>query len=166
VKYYEIMLIIRTDIEAEEQQDVLAGLQAAITKEGGTVSATLDWHKRRLSYEIAKHREGQYYLIYFSGQGNIIPELEHYFKVTDGVLRYMIVSVEEADFNAAVDKAAAAASAAAAAAKVAEEPAEAEEPKAAEEVVEEVEEAVEAVEEAPADDESADKKDDSSQVAE
>jgi small subunit ribosomal protein S6 len=166
VKYYEIMLIIRTDIEAEEQQEVLNGLQVAITKEGGTVSTVLDWHKRRLSYEIAKHREGQYYLVYFSGQGNIIPELEHFFKVTDAVIRYMIASVEEADFNAAVDKAAAAASAEAAkaaeAVEVAEEPAQAEEAEGSEEASPPVEEAVEAVDEVSKDDESLDKKEDSS----
>ena len=166
MKYYEIMLIIRTDIEAEEQQEVLNGLQAAITKEGGTVSTVLDWHKRRLSYEIAKHREGQYFLVYFSGQGNIIPELEHFFKVTDTVIRYMIASVEEADFNAAVEKAATAAAAAAVAeaakaseaVEVAEEPVQAEEAEGSEEASPAVEETAEAADEVSKDDESLDKK--------
>jgi small subunit ribosomal protein S6 len=166
VKYYEIMLIIRSDIEAEEQQEVLSGLNTAIAKEGGTVSTVLDWHKRRLSYEIAKHREGQYYLVYFSGQGNIIPELEHYFKVTDAVMRYMISSVEEADFNAAVDKAAAAATAASAAAEAAitaEEPVLSEdETEGSEEAVPAAEETEEATEEVSAENESPDKKDDNS----
>ncbi len=180
MKYYEIMLIIRTDIEAEEQQDVLNGLQVAITKEGGTVSTILDWNKRRLAYEIAKHREGQYYLIYFSGQGNIIPELEHYFKVTDAVLRYLIASVEEADFNAAVDKAAVAAAAATASAEAAEaakDPVQAEETEGSEDAASAIEEAegseeavpvaeetVEADEEVSAEDESSEKKEDSSPV--
>ncbi len=171
MKYYEIMLVLRTDIEAEEQQEVLNGLQAAIAKEGGEVNTILDWHKRRLAYEIEKQREGQYFLVYFSGQGNIIPELEHYFKVTDAVMRYLVASIEEADFNAAVDKAAATAAAAAASAEVAAEPVQAEEtegseeaPNALEETAEVVEEAVEvaeeAVEEATADADDAEKKED------
>lgn len=188
MKYYEIMLIIRTDIEAEEQQEVLNGLQAAITKEGGTVGTILDWHKRRLSYEINKHRDGQYYLVYFSGQGNIIPELEHYFKVTDAVIRYLIASIEEDAFNAAADKAAAAAAAAvasaeaveaaeAAKAEAAEESVQAEEPEGSEEAVtgaEEaegsedvapaVEETVEAAEEVTSDTDSPEKKEDGSQT--
>ncbi len=115
MNYYEIMLIVRPDVESEEQQAVLEDLKSAIAKESGTLSTILDWRKRRLSYEIKKHKEGQYYLVYFSGEGNIIPEIEHYFRVTDEVLRYMIVSISEDDYNSAAEKAAAEAKAAEAA---------------------------------------------------
>jgi small subunit ribosomal protein S6 len=108
---YEIMMIIRPDLEANEQEETVSGLTAVIAKQGGTVSTVLDWRKRKLSYEINKLREGQYYLVYFSGDGAIIPELEHYFRVTDAVIRYMVVSVDEKDFDAAAEKAAAEAAA-------------------------------------------------------
>ncbi|MBM4235078.1 MAG: 30S ribosomal protein S6 [Firmicutes bacterium] len=108
---YEIMMIIRTDLEANEQEEAVSGLTAVIAKQGGTVSTVLDWRKRKLSYEINKLREGQYYLVYFSGDGAIIPELEHYFRVTDAVIRYMVVAIDEKDFEAAADKAAAEAAA-------------------------------------------------------
>jgi small subunit ribosomal protein S6 len=108
---YEIMMIIRPDLEANEQEETVSGLTAVIAKQGGTVSTVLDWRKRKLAYEINKLREGQYYLIYFSGDGAIIPELEHYFRVTDAVIRYMVVSVDEKDFEAAAEKAAAEAAA-------------------------------------------------------
>ena len=108
---YEIMVIIRSDLEANEQEEAVSGLTAVIAKQGGTVSTVLDWRKRKLAYEINKLREGQYYLVYFSGDGAIIPELEHYFRVTDAVIRYMIVSVDEKDFEAAAEKAAAEAAA-------------------------------------------------------
>ncbi len=112
--FYEIMLIIRPDIETDQHQEVLGELKTAITKEGGTVSTVLDWRKRRLAYEINKHTEGHYYLVYFSGEGSVIPEIEHYFRVTDTVIRYMVVSIEEQDYQAAVEKAEADAAAAAA----------------------------------------------------
>ncbi len=112
--YYEIMLIISPEVETDGHQEVLNDLKTAITKEGGVVSTVLDWRKRRLAYEISKHKEGYYYLVYFSGHGTVIPEVEHYFRVTDAVIRYMIVSVEEKEFNAAAEKAAEAAAAAAA----------------------------------------------------
>jgi small subunit ribosomal protein S6 len=108
---YEIMVIIRSDIEANEQEEAVSGLTAVIDKQGGTVSTVLDWRKRKLAYEINKLREGHYYLVYFSGDGSVIPELEHYFRVTDAIIRYMIVSVEEKDFEAAAEKAAAEAAA-------------------------------------------------------
>ncbi len=103
---YEIMMIIRPDLEADEQEEAVSGLTAVIAKHGGTVSTVLDWRKRKLTYEINKLREGHYYLVYFSGEGAIIPELEHYFRVTDAVIRYMVVSVDEKDYEAAAEKAA------------------------------------------------------------
>jgi small subunit ribosomal protein S6 len=106
---YEIMLILRPDIEAEEQEEALNGLTAVISKHGGDLSTVLDWRKRKLAYEINKHSEGHYHLVYFSGEGVIIPELEHYFRVTDAIIRYMVVSVDEKNYAAAAEKAAAAA---------------------------------------------------------
>ena len=108
---YETMIILRPDLETEEQESVLNGFTAVVANHGGEVSTVLDWRKRKLAYEINKFREGHYYLIYFSGAGTIIPELEHYFKVTDAIIRNMVVSVEEKDFTAAAEKAAAAAEA-------------------------------------------------------
>jgi small subunit ribosomal protein S6 len=116
---YEIMLIIRPDVETEGQQEILDGLSSVIAKNEGTVDTVLDWHKRRLAYEIDKHKDGYYYLVYFSAPGTIIPEIEHYFRVTDTVIRYMIVRADEKEYAAAADKAKAAVEAAAAAEAVA-----------------------------------------------
>lgn len=112
MELYELMLIIRPDLETEEHQEVLKGLSDTIAKNNGVVNTVLDWRKRRLSYEIAKHREGHYYIVYFNGPGSIIPEIEHYFKVTDAFIRFMIVRSEEQDIEAAATKAAAGAEAA------------------------------------------------------
>ena len=138
--YYEVMFIVRPDLEADEEKAVLENLKAVITKEDGSVSTILDWRKRRLSYEIQKYTEGQYYLAYFSGEGEVIPEVEHYFRVSDAVIRYMVIAVSAEDYNAAVEKAAqdAQQAAARAAASAAEEAAAKE--GAAEDVKEEVKE--------------------------
>jgi small subunit ribosomal protein S6 len=155
MELYEIMLIIRPDLETEEQEEVLNGLSSVIAKNNGTVSTVLDWHKRRLAYEIEKHKDGHYYLTYFSAPGTIIPEIEHYFRVTDAIIRYMIVRSSEQEFEAAADKAAKEAARAAEPTETGEailpvkevEQSEAEEPvEAAEEPVEAAEEPVEAVE--------------------
>jgi len=107
VELYEVMIIINPELEKEEHEEVLNGLSATITKNKGKVDTILDWRKRRLAYEIdKKYQEGHYYLVYFSAQGTIIPEIEHYFKVTDGVIRYMIVRTDEQEFEAAAKKAA------------------------------------------------------------
>jgi small subunit ribosomal protein S6 len=138
---YEVMFIVRPDLETVEHEEAISGLQDAITKNNGTVGTVVDWRKRRLSYEIDKHVEGHYYIIYFSGEGTIIPEIEHYFRVTDAVIRYMVVRADEQEFEKAAEKAAAEAARAEEAAK--EETvaaADAEEP-AAEDAAPETEEA-------------------------
>lgn len=124
MELYEIMLIIRPDLEAEEREEVLSGLSSVIEKNNGKVETVLDWHKRRLAYEINKHVEGYYYLIYFNGPGTIIPETEHYFRVNDAIIRYMTVCTDEKILREAAEKAAKEAERTAESAEVADDEAE------------------------------------------
>ena len=98
---YEIMFIIRPDIEVEEHEEMLKELASTISGNGGTTDRLIDWRKRRLAYEIDKNIEGHYYLLYFKGPGTIIPEIEHYFKVNDAVIRFLIVNVEDNYYESA-----------------------------------------------------------------
>jgi len=92
---YEVMFIIQPDLEAEEYETILEDLNQLITKLKGDVVRVVDWKRRKLAYEINKLREGHYYLIYFKGESAIITELEHYFRVSDEVMRNMIIKVDE-----------------------------------------------------------------------
>ncbi len=98
---YEIMFIIRPELEAEEHEEVLKELESTISGNGGTTDKLVDWRKRRLAYEINKGTEGHYYLLYFKGHGTIIPEIEHFFKVNDAVIRFLIASVEDDYYESA-----------------------------------------------------------------
>ena len=102
--FYEIMFIIRPDLEAEDHEEIINGLKEAINVNQGRVDKVVDWRKRRLAYEIDDHVEGHYYLLYFSGSGDIIPEIEHFFRVNDNILRYMVVRVEEKDYETVVSE--------------------------------------------------------------
>lgn len=97
---YENMLILRPDMEPEEEAEVMNDLQETIAKNGGSVVKVIDWQKRKLAYEINKFREGHYYLVYFDAPGTIIPEVEHFFKVTDSIMRFMILTADESDLEA------------------------------------------------------------------
>ncbi|MFO7951336.1 MAG: 30S ribosomal protein S6 [Bacillota bacterium] len=101
---YEIMIIIRPDLEDEEHEEIIDGLTKNITENEGQVDKVVDWHKRRFAYEIDKHVEGHYYLVYFSSTGQIIPELEHFFRVNDAILRYLIMRVEEEVYETAIQE--------------------------------------------------------------
>ncbi len=99
---YEIMFIIRPDLEDEEHEEIINELTRSINTNDGQVDRVADWRKRRLAYEIDKHVEGHYYLLYFKGSGDIIPEIEHFFRVNDGILRYLIMRIEEDIYEAAI----------------------------------------------------------------
>lgn len=99
MSYFEIMIVIRPEMEPDEYEEILSGISSTITTNGGILGKVIDWRKRRLAYEIDKQVEGHYYLVYFSGRGTIIPELEHFFRVNDTILRFMTVRIQEEDYE-------------------------------------------------------------------
>jgi small subunit ribosomal protein S6 len=92
---YETMFILRPELEAESEEELLTGMKGVIEKLGGAVTAVDDWGKRKLAYEISKVNEGHYYLLQFAGVHEIIPELEHFFKVNDEVIRFMVMREDQ-----------------------------------------------------------------------
>lgn len=91
---YETMFILQPELENEIETELIDNLQALLQKFGGEVVKTDDWGKRKLAYEIEKFNEGHYYLMHFAGPHEIIPELEHFFRVNDAVIRFIIVRKE------------------------------------------------------------------------
>lgn len=99
---YETMVVLRPELEAEERESLLQGMKDVITKLQGEICKVDDWGLRRLAYEIKKINEGYYYLLYFNGSSETITELEHYFRVNDTFIRYMICAADQDAFDAAV----------------------------------------------------------------
>lgn len=102
---YEVMLVINPELEPEEQKSLVEDFKGTLVKLNSKVDRIVDWHLRKLAYEINKLSEGHYYLIYFSGDSSIIPELEHYFRVNDNIIRYMVISLDEKNYELAVNAA-------------------------------------------------------------
>jgi len=92
---YETMIILKPDLEAEAEEELIANLQSTIMKKGRTVDSVDDWGKRKLAYEINKFKEGHYYLLQYTGPQEITPELEHFYRVNDEVIRFIIVRKDQ-----------------------------------------------------------------------
>lgn len=92
---YETMFILQPELEAEDQERLLSGIKGVIEKLGGEVASVDDWGKRKLAYEINKLNEGYYYVLQFTGAHEIIPELEHFFRVNDEVIRFMVMREDQ-----------------------------------------------------------------------
>jgi small subunit ribosomal protein S6 len=90
MRNYELMYIIRPDVELETVQALMEKFQGIIVN-GGEIVKNDIYGKRRLAYEINKHREGTYVLVHFTAPATVVTELERVLKITDEVIRHMIV---------------------------------------------------------------------------
>lgn len=88
---YELVYILTPELDQEATQAYIEKFNGIITNQGGTVDEVNEWGKKRLAYEINDIKEGYYVLVNFSGNGEVINELDRIFKITDGILRYLVV---------------------------------------------------------------------------
>jgi small subunit ribosomal protein S6 len=90
MRNYELMYIIRPDVEAETVQAVTEKFQGIIAN-GGEITKHDVMGKRRLAYEINKHRDGTYVLVHFKSQPAVVAELERVLKISDEIIRHIVV---------------------------------------------------------------------------
>ncbi|MFD0716150.1 30S ribosomal protein S6 [Paenibacillus sp. GCM10027626] len=90
MRKYEVMYIIRPDVEQEAVQAVTDKFQGIISN-GGEVTKHDVMGKRRLAYEINKHRDGIYVLVHFNATPEVVAELDRVMKITDEIIRYLVV---------------------------------------------------------------------------
>ena len=90
---FEVMFILRPE-EDEVINPIIEKYEALITKNGGNVQHTDKWGKKRLAYTIDDFDTGYYVLITFSASNPCVRELDRIMKISDDVLRHMIISKE------------------------------------------------------------------------
>ena len=92
---YEVLYIVRADLDDDKVQEAVKRVNTLIEKSGGTVERTNLWGKRRLAYEVKHQKEGAYVLQDFQFAPDRVPELEAALKITEEVLRHLIVRKPE-----------------------------------------------------------------------
>jgi small subunit ribosomal protein S6 len=91
---YETLYILKPDQEEEKKDALIAKFSEIITSNGGTITKTDEWGKRRLAYPIDYINDGYYVLTYFSANTELPAELERNFKISDDVIRYIVVNLD------------------------------------------------------------------------
>ena len=91
---YETMLVTSAVLD-EEATTALVGKFKSLIEANGTIDSVDDWGKRRLAYPINDEAEGIYTAIKFTSEPSFPAELDRVYKITDGVLRTMIVAEAE-----------------------------------------------------------------------
>jgi small subunit ribosomal protein S6 len=92
---YEVVFIADPNLGEPEVDALTAQVQGYIEKEGGRIQRVEKWGKKRLAYVVKKHREGSYVLLVVEGGAAMVKEVERRMRVTDGVIRFITVRVDE-----------------------------------------------------------------------
>jgi small subunit ribosomal protein S6 len=95
MRIYESLFIIKPDVLDEEVDQRLEQLRTHLIALGATVDKLDKWGKRRLAYRIDKYREGAYVLIQFTAGPETVKEFERRLRVSDIVLKYITVRIDE-----------------------------------------------------------------------
>jgi small subunit ribosomal protein S6 len=89
---YDLTLLLDPAIEDERRDTILANVEEAIDRTGEIVGRH-DWGVRTTAYEVRKHADADYHLLQFRGPGELLVQLDHNLKITDGVLRFRIIKL-------------------------------------------------------------------------
>lgn len=97
MKAYELLFIVAPTIDEETRAGVMKRIETAIAAGEGTVDNVEAWGKRKLAYEINGLTDGDYTLIDFHANPQNIAELDRVLRITDAVVRHMIVNRTDRD---------------------------------------------------------------------
>jgi small subunit ribosomal protein S6 len=92
---YELMFIVRPDMTEEDQDKLISTLDHAVTSSGGLVKSVEKMGKRRLAYTVRKFHDGLFILLTFEGSGGLVHELERRLRVTEPVIKFLSVRIDE-----------------------------------------------------------------------
>ncbi|MDQ3881262.1 MAG: 30S ribosomal protein S6 [Chloroflexota bacterium] len=95
MRRYELMLLLRPDLDDDRLQSAVEKVTRAIVNAGGSLSKVSPWGKRRLAYEIGHHREASYFLLHFDIEPAAVRGIERGLLLSEDILRHMVTVLEE-----------------------------------------------------------------------
>jgi len=95
MRIYEELFIVKPDAPDEEVDQFVEQLRTQLTSAGATVDKVEKWGKRRLAYRVDKYREGAYVLFQFTSEPDGVKELERRLRVSDIVLKFITVRIDQ-----------------------------------------------------------------------
>ena len=101
-KQYELVYIAAPEATEEQLAALATEVQQVVGRFQGTIEKTDVWGRRRLAYQIGRYKEGIYVLHVIQGSGELVKELDRRLKVTDNIVRHLIVRVDESGIGAGV----------------------------------------------------------------
>jgi len=94
-RFYEVMFIVRPDVADEDLDKLIASLEQTVTSGGGAVRSTEKLGKRKLAYLVRRFAEGNYILLTIDADGPLVAELERRLRVSEPVIKFITVRMDE-----------------------------------------------------------------------
>ena len=104
-RVYEVMFIVRPDVAEEEVDKLIAGFSTTVTGGGGVVKTVEKMGRRKLAYLVRKFNDGNYVLLTIEASGPVVLELERRLRVTEPVIKFITVRIDEEEKRLAKVKA-------------------------------------------------------------
>lgn len=95
MRTYEVVFVTAPTLTSEELDSFIAHAQTVVEGKNGKIINVDNWGKRSLAYKIKRFRDAYYVVLTIEGDGSAIAELERRFRVTDYVIRFLSVRVDE-----------------------------------------------------------------------
>jgi len=95
-RQYELVYIASPDASEQTVAELHTQIEQIVQRFNGTLDKTENWGRRKLAYEIGRAREGTYVVETITGSGDLMKEIDRRLRVTDTIIRHLIVRVDEA----------------------------------------------------------------------
>ena len=97
MKAYELLFFVDPALEEDAREALMARIDNTITSQQGVIDSVEPWGKRKLAYEINKLQDGDYTLINFHADPTSITELDRVLRITDAVVRFIVVRKDQTE---------------------------------------------------------------------
>jgi small subunit ribosomal protein S6 len=94
-RQYELVYIVTPEASDQDVADLHTQIEQIIERLKGTLDKTENWGRRKLAYDIGKHREGTYVVETITGSGELMKEIDRRLRVSDAVIRHLVVRVDQ-----------------------------------------------------------------------
>lgn len=95
MRAYEILYVIRPDIDEEAKTALVQRFDELLSSNGAEIIESKEWGKRRLAYEIQDYKDGVYHIIKLKDDGTAIAEFERLIKINNDIIRHIVVRDEQ-----------------------------------------------------------------------
>jgi small subunit ribosomal protein S6 len=95
MKKYEVMYIIRPNIEDEAKKALVERFNNVLSDNGAELNESKEWGKRRLAYEINDFRDGYYMLLQVNSEAAAVQEFDRLAKISEDIIRHIVIKKED-----------------------------------------------------------------------